>query len=669
MTLSIQSGATGIDALKHERVLVLAPIGRDTPLLCTKLREAGLQAEACYQIGDLCGTFQQGAGAALFTSEALTPPSLKQLVESLSEQPTWSHFPLVILTRDSESAEASSQILQTLNPYSKVILLERPLHTVTLVNAVQVAIRARRRQYEIRDYLLERERQARILSERETQLRLITDSLPVLISYIDAERRYQFNNAAYEHWFGVSRDAIKGHHLREVLGTAVYESIKADVDTVLAGIAVRWERQLAYKDGGTRYVHADYVPDIDADGRVRGYYALIADITERRQIEEALRQKTEQLAEIDRRKNVFLAMLGHELRNPLGSIRSALEVLDLHPADAALEARMRGIVQRQVGHLARLVDDLLDVSRIERGKLIVRKERLDLVRLVHEAVESERAPIQARGLALEAEFPPGPLWVDADPTRLTQVIGNLLSNAKKFTNQGGKIAIRVSSDAQFEQATVSVSDTGCGIDPRDLANLFDPFMRSDEVLHREGTGLGLGLPIAKGLIEAQRGRIEASSAGKGRGSEFAVHIPLQAAPQTAKDRKRTDAGGAIQQHILVVDDEPDSADALGELLALYGYQVEVVYNGPSALEATRRFHPDVVICDIGLPGMDGYQVAEQLRRDPQTASIQLFALTGYGDSAASHHVREAGFDHHLTKPVDLSKLRELLAASPSSQEV
>lgn len=396
------------------------------------------------------------------------------------------------------------------------------------------------------------------------------------------------------------------------------------------------------------------------------------EITERKKAEETLRQKTEQLAEMDRRKDVFLAMLGHELRNPLGSVRNALEALSLHPGDAAVDAHMRGIVQRQVGHLTRLVDDLLDVSRIKRGKLAVRAQRIDLIRLVNEAVESDRASIQAKDLSLEVNLPAEPLWVDADPTRLTQVIDNLLSNAKKYTDAGGKISVAVVGDPEFNRATVSIRDTGCGIHPYDRVNLFDPFMRSDEVSHQQGGGLGLGLSIAIGLIETHGGQIEVYSEGEGQGSEFVFHLPLQelqqVAPQNVKNVQKTESDGTAQQRILVIDDQHDSADALGELLTLYGYQAEVVYDGPSALEAARRFRPDTVICDIGLPEMDGYQIAEQLRADPRTASIRLFALTGYGDHIAGRRARETGFDHYLTKPVDLSRLRGLLTASPSLSE-
>ena len=394
--------------------------------------------------------------------------------------------------------------------------------------------------------------------------------------------------------------------------------------------------------------------------RARGFEAAVAERTAELEAAKAEAQAA------NAAKDRFLAMLGHELRNPMASVSTALEVIQREAGeDPAREDRMRSIVQRQMRHMARLVDDLLDVSRIERGKLPLRLERLDLARLVREVAEAERTRLEEAGLRFEVETPPEPLWVDGDPTRLTQVVYNLLSNAAKFTEPGGRIRVEVFSEPLSGRVAVRVRDTGLGIDPVDLERIFEPFAQTDDAIERAAGGLGLGLPIVKGLIEAHDGEILAASPGRGRGAEIIFRLPSTPppAPEAAVRKAEEPAAG---QRVLVIDDHYDSAEGLRELLHLFGHEVEVAGDGTEGVELAARDRPDVVICDIGLPGeLDGYRVAETLRREPQGESLHLIALTGFGDEDSIRRALAAGFDRHLTKPVDPETLREVVAASPA----
>ena len=287
-------------------------------------------------------------------------------------------------------------------------------------------------------------------------------------------------------------------------------------------------------------------------------------------------------------------------------------------------------------------------------------ETTDLAELVLDSVESVRARFEATGLTLVAEVPADPVRVRADPHRIRQVLANLLANARKFTDAGGTISVLLTADAKADQAFVSVRDTGCGIDPADLARVFEPFVQTELARDRMTGGLGLGLPIVKGLVEAQGGRVEVHSKGRNLGCDFRFSLPLDAASPTVVVRDVV-AGAAAPRRILVVDDHRDSADALKRLLELDGNEVSVAYDGPDGLAAARTFSPNVLVCDIGLPGMDGFEVARRLRSAPETESIHLIALTGFGDEDTIRAAREAGFRRHLTKPVDTNRLAKLLA--------
>jgi PAS domain S-box-containing protein len=365
------------------------------------------------------------------------------------------------------------------------------------------------------------------------------------------------------------------------------------------------------------------------------------------------------LKEADRRKDEFLALLGHELRNPLAPIKNALRILELKGDDPAVVGRARAMIDRQATQLTRLVDELLDASRIARGKVRLTAEPLDLAALVRTAVGDHRHEAEAAGLAVELAAPPGPVRVRGDAARLTQVVTNLWANAIKFTPSGGRVSVRVA--AEGADAVLTVSDTGVGIDPAAIPTLFQPFRQVDADPARTKGGLGLGLSVVRGLVELHGGRVEAASAGAGRGATFTVRLPLgAAAPAPAAVPAAGPAGGG--RRVVIVEDGADAAESLRELLGLKGFEVTVAHTGPEGVELCRRLRPVGVVCDLGLPGMTGFDVARALRDDPATAGATLVAVSGYAQDEDRRRARAAGFDALLAKPADADELARLLAA-------
>ncbi len=416
-----------------------------------------------------------------------------------------------------------------------------------------------------------------------------------------------------------------------------------------------------------------YGPEDFATAEEMGYRAALAIDNARlyqrsRRLAEELRQRVADLAAADQRKDEFLAMLAHELRNPLAAISSAGQVLgQTRSAVDQRAAELTAVIGRQTRHLTRLVDDLLDVSRFTRGKIELRKGALELRQAVQGAVETARPLIERRRHELKVALPDEPLWLEADATRIEQVLANLLHNAAKFTEPGGHIALSV--ERYGGEASIAVRDDGSGIDLALLPRVFDLFVQEDRSLARSHGGLGIGLTLVRGLVEQHGGRVEAHSDGPGRGCEFVVHLPLRPAPsqagQAVPAAPPVEAAAEPPARILLVEDNVDAADALTELLRLWGHEVTVAHDGLMALEASRDVRPEVVLLDIGLPGMDGYEVARALRSLGGLDGVLLIALTGYGQDADRHRSQLAGFDHHMVKPVDVRRLRQLIARQPA----
>ncbi len=372
--------------------------------------------------------------------------------------------------------------------------------------------------------------------------------------------------------------------------------------------------------------------------------------------------REEALVEANRRKDEFLSMLAHELRNPLAPLTYGIHLLGLPDATPDAMARTREMLSRQVHHMARIVDDLLDVSRMTSGKLLLTRERLDLTRLLREAVEDRRGTLESNGISVELHVPSTPVWATGDETRLTQLFDNVLDNAKKFTPAGGRVTVRLANDANSNQATIFIRDSGIGIEPSLLPHVFDTFAQADQSLDRNRGGLGLGLAVAKGLTELHGGTITVSSAGKDRGSEFTIRLPSAPEPAAVGAAETDGAHAERPLRVLIVEDNVESAHILKTLLEHHGHQVSVAYNGPAGVDVAKSERPDVVLCDIGLPGMDGYAVAGAIRQSPEMVDTRLIAVTGYGRDSDKRRALESGFDLHLVKPVNARVLLGHLVA-------
>jgi signal transduction histidine kinase/ActR/RegA family two-component response regulator len=385
-----------------------------------------------------------------------------------------------------------------------------------------------------------------------------------------------------------------------------------------------------------------------------------------------LHQQAGTLKEADTHKNEFLGLLAHELRNPLTPIANCVELLNRRSSDPRAIAKVGEILGRQARHMTHLIDDLLDVTRVARGKVALQRERLNVTELVNQCMDDQRDALDRAGLVLVADLPEVPIHVDGDHTRICQVLSNLLANAVKFCPAGSTVSVRVTLDAPERRVAIHVADTGAGIEPALLSRVFEPFYQADHDLAHSKGGLGLGLALAKGLVELHGGRIEARSDGKGRGAEFVVSLPLAETGEpvaTAGEREVTSLPPrqGLSARVLMIDDNADAADTLAELLELEGCQVEVANTGRSGIEAALRFAPDVILCDIGLPGMDGYALVRELRQHPQLRSVLLVALTGYSSPADQLRATEAGFDMHLAKPPDFARVVEILRHPTAAQ--
>jgi PAS domain S-box-containing protein len=414
------------------------------------------------------------------------------------------------------------------------------------------------------------------------------------------------------------------------------------------------------RNGPARWLRMNAIPYL-VEGRHVGAVLSMTDVTDRKQAEQALRELNDKLREADRRKDEFLGMLSHELRNPLAPIRNALYILERAEPASVQARRAKEVATRQIRHLTRLVDDLLDVTRIARGKIQLHKADLDAAALVRRTAEDYRTLMVERRIALSVDELTGPLVVHGDETRLAQVLGNLLQNAAKFTPAGGRVNVAIREEGGA--AVIRVRDTGAGIEPALLESIFDPFTQAKQTLARSEGGLGLGLALVKGLATLHGGEVSVSSEGIGRGSEFVVRIPLARAREAAVQPPQARAAASDRRRrVLVVDDNRDGAETLAELVRMLGHDVETAFDGPTALEKARGNPPDVVLCDIGLPGMDGYEVARALR-STHDGRIRLVAVSGYAQPEDLERAAEAGFDEHIAKPPDPAQIESVLAAA------
>lgn len=516
------------DALaSDERVLIAAPTRRDAEVTVELLSRATVHGTVCAGARELAERLNAGVGAVLMTDHTLVDPHIGALLAALGEQPEWSDVPVLVLTAERDASPPAARVLAAL---SNVTVLDRPTSPRAMVSAVQSALRARRRQFQIRDQ-----------------------------------------------------------------------------------------------------------------------------IAERMKAEQALR-------DADRRKDEFLATLAHELRNPLAPIRTGLQVLDRVAGDASQAARVRAMMERQLKQLVKLIDDLLDVSRIATGKVVLQRERLDLRKVIEAALEGTQPFLDAAKLRVEVATGARPVWVVGDAPRLAQVMSNLLHNAAKYTPEGGRV--RVTLHRQDGQALVQVIDDGAGIPPDMLEQVFELFTQVKRAPGRSPEGLGIGLSLVRRLVLLHGGSVRADSAGVGSGSTFTVRLPTVEALDAVVPEPRPPPGQAPvarRVRVLVVDDNVDAADALAMQLQMNGHLTRTEYSGAPALRVAQVFRPEVVFCDIGMSGIDGHEVATRLRADPCYASTVLVALTGWGSEEDKRRTRSTGFDFHLVKPVSLDALNDILS--------
>jgi PAS domain S-box-containing protein len=548
----------------------------------------------------------------------------------------------VVVARVGERLRAADASLRSKNRVLRAAYSARSAFVTGLQEANAELARSRERA---------RESEA-ILRESEERIRTITEAMPQIVCTLRPDGSPEYVNAQWKAFSGLDVAATAAVGWAGVLHPDDLVAAQACRRRVLAS-GEPHEVELRYRaiDGRFRWFLSRLAPIGDGTGRVVRLVGAAMDITAHKEAQQAL-------VEADRRKTEFLGMLSHELRNPLAPIRSSIYILE-HAAPASEDARRaRAVIARQSEHLTRLVDDLLDVTRIARGKIELRPTRVDLGDVLRRTAEDLRAVVEQRGIELALELPSANATVVGDATRLGQVIGNLLHNATKFTPPGGRVTLALTLAP--DTAEIRVRDTGSGIDRALLDRVFEPFVQGEESLARTQGGLGLGLALVKGVTELHGGSVRAESAGPGAGAEFVVQLPLAGPSGPEPAVRGAPAPSQGGRRVLVVDDNADAAESLAQLVALFGHTVEVAYDGASAIAKAHSWHPGVVLCDIGLPGLSGYDVARALREEIGGA-VQLVALTGYAQPDDVKRAADAGFDAHVAKPADPAALERLLA--------
>lgn len=515
---------------------------------------------------------------------------------------------------------------------------------------------------------------------RETQLQLedsrdqyisLYDLAPIGYLTIDPHASVSRANLKMAEMLGVERAKLIGFPFSRFVAEEDYRVYYSHINKTLGSGEIQvCELRLRAQDGTDVWVQMQSVSELFLHGSRPQLRAAIVDIKERKQAEQALQQEAQ-------RKDEFLAMLAHELRNPLAPIRNALELLRLHSAGDPLIERECERIARQTHHMSRLLDDLLDMSRITHGKIQLRKMRMDLREAADSAVQAHERQMRERELQFTFDRPPEPVWIYADPTRIEQVINNLLVNTVKYTNPGGSVCLSLTAipsqrDGSAPKAVLRLRDTGIGISAEMLPRVFDMFAQAGQSLDRPYGGLGLGLTLVRDLIGLHGGSVRAESGGVGCGSEFIVELPISMSPvDTKPECARTEQSGAAAAgpsggaspakrfRVLIVDDIQDTALSLADVLQFWGHETCVAFDGRTALSEVKRFQPDIVLLDIGLPGENGYEVARLVRQGEHGDSIFLAALTGYGGPEDAARSREAGFNLHLVKPVDPAELKQV----------
>ncbi len=517
------------------------------------------------------------------------------------------------------------------------------------------------RVWSFRDITVQKRAEADLRQQREW-FQVTLASIGDAVITTDTRSRVTFLNPVAEKITGWSSGEALGVVLEQVFNIInEYTRQKATnpVERVLregAIVGLANHTALIAKDGTEIAIEDSAAPIRDAAGSISGVVMVFHDVTARRRAEAALR-------EADRRKDEFLATLAHELRNPLAPIRQATLIAKTPSATEAQKRWSHDVIDRQVQHMSMLLEDLLDISRVTRGTLVLRMQPTDLASLIGAAIETARPLIDAKRHTLSVEIPTEPIRFSADPLRMAQVLSNLLTNAAKYTDPEGQV--RLTASVEPAELTLRVVDTGIGISAESLPKIFEMFTQvSSAARDRSEGGLGIGLALTKGLIELHGGRIEARSAGLGRGSEFTLHLPRRPVTDGGRDpaTAETPLRPLVSRRILIADDNRDAAETLAELLRMNGHDVNMVHDGPGALAAFAELRPDIVLLDIGMPGLSGYEVARTMRDNRRSALVKLIAITGWAQENDKARALSAGFDYHFTKPVDVQNLLALVCA-------
>jgi PAS domain S-box-containing protein len=508
--------------------------------------------------------------------------------------------------------------------------------------------------------ITERRRAEVALEDSELRYRRLFETAQDAILILDERQGKIFDaNPFIKDMLGYSQVEIVGKELWQLGMFRDAEENKAAFRELQDKGYIRYEN-LPLKTKAGEQIEVEFVSNVYQVDHRKVIQCNIRDITERSRLERKAHDQAEALAELHQRKDEFLAMLSHELRNPLSAIFSALHVLRLQGNENPIQQRAMTTMERQVGQLAHLVDDLLEVSRVITGRIQLQFEHLDLRGIAEHAVASVQPLIERRKHVLSVSLPGEPVWVKGDPTRLEQVIVNLLTNAAKYTDEGGRIWLTVKQEEDEVEVVLRVRDTGVGIAPELLPSIFDLFTQAPRTLDRSQGGLGIGLSLVQKLVELHGGKVAAHSAGLGQGSEFVVRLPALSGAGAPIAPIGTAQHSARTSRVLVVDDNVDAADMLVMMLQMFGHEVKAAYSGQAALETALEYQPDFVLLDIGLPDMNGYVVAQHLRQQQQSKNVRLIAMTGYGQDSDRQHSKEAGIDLHLVKPVDPKRLQDVL---------
>lgn len=656
---------------KALRVLVLAPIGQDGRLVCRALNGQGIAAVECRDALDLAEQLDEDVGAVLLTEETADDSTMHRLAEALERQSPWLDLPILVCGTASLLGGWPPQ-MDRLRHLGNVTFLERPIRTAALISAIRTALRSRQRQLRLK---LLAEMTDSLVAENDPE-KLLADVWRVLRGHLAVDR-YLYHVvdtssvlrlAAYN---GVSHQAVVR---LSKLGRGDWDaSAKKGLSPSLcaaAGLDTAQSFPLVVGENCfgtlTFAMEPGRNPAPDERALLRTVCDHLALALMRSRTLAELQQRADELVESARRKDEFLAMLGHELRNPLATLSMGVELLKQLVPDPAPGGLPLDVVTKEVRHITRLVDDLLDVSRITRGKIELHKTMVDFGEVVAEAVEKVRPQAEERRHQLNIEAAPGQLMLYADRTRIRQVVENLVTNAVKYTDTGG--VVTVSTGRAGDQLELRVQDTGIGLTAEMREQIFVPFVQDGRGLDRSQGGLGVGLALVQRLVEMHGGEVKAFSEGPGHGSAFHVKLPLaqQAEPENAVPvvRESADPAPHLEEiaplRVLIVEDIPSVGRLAQMLLEKLGHEVRLVDRGQQALPVCQSFHPHLAILDIGLPDMDGYRVARQLREQLGSACPMLVALTGYGQREDRRRAAEAGFDQHLTKPADVDAFRRVL---------